>query len=379
MLFSVTKECFLRLFKLASLVAIEKKAGVNVVGSHVLLTAASHKLTLTATDLDVELIVEEPFDSLTTPGSLVVPFRKISEICRAMTENVVLNVTSSPAPACKLNIESLQGFFSMSCLSPDVFPVLSHKIFDVEFSIEMKFLQELISKVAFAMGDDDGRHFLNGVFLHFSADEIVSVAADGHRLMVWQALNAENNKAIADLKVPVKILIPRKSVFDILKIMSDVALDLWAKISVGENHFRIVVNNITYTSKLLTATFPPFKKLIPQNTSKVLTVNREQLKSCLSRVLALLGDKSQGVKLGFSDNTLTITGKNEQNDLATENVPAVFDGPTVEICFNIKYLLDFLSNIQSDLVIFKVENATSGALIQDPALVGSYVLMPMQI
>ena len=219
MLFSVTKECFLRLFKLASFIAIEKKSGVNVVGSHVLISTKDNSITLTATDMDVELIVEEPLDSIGLPGSVVVPFRKIAEICRAMTENVVLKISAKPASSLKLNIESLQGFFAINYLQPDVFPVLSHKIFNTDFTVQIKFLQNLISKVAFAMGDEDSRHFLNGVFLHFSPEEVVSVAADGHRLMVFNAFVGSNNDAVLSLKSSVKILIPRKSVFDILKII----------------------------------------------------------------------------------------------------------------------------------------------------------------
>ena len=379
MLFSVKKDFFLRLFKIASFVAIEKKSGISVVGSHVLLSVKHKSISLAATDLDVELIVEESLDSIDVPGSAVVPFRKISEICRAMTEDVVLNISTGLTPSVKLNIESNQGFFSINYLQPDVFPLLGSKMFNIDFSVKIKFLQDLISKVAFAMGDDDGRHFLNGVFLHFSKEEIVSVAADGHRLMVWEAPKDVYNGVVVDLKKSVKILIPRKSVFDILKVIAEVPGEFFAKLSVGDHHFRIVINNITYTSKLLTVVFPPFKKLIPANVHNVLTINREQLKSCFLRAVALLGDKSQGVKLSFSASGLQITAKNEQDDLVQESLAAHYVGNDLDVCFNIKYLLDFLSNVNTEVVLFKVENANSGALIHEASLQSSYVLMPMQI
>lgn len=382
MLFSVTKDSFSRLFKLAALVAIEKKSGSNsIVGSHVLLSAQNNNLTLTATDHDVELIVEEYVaDGVQLSGAAVVPFRKISEICRAMTENVTLNISVQDPPSLKFNIESSQGCFALNYLLPDVFPIVSHKIFNYEFTVEVKLLQNLFGKVAFAMGDDEGRRFLNGVFLHFAVDEIVSVAADGHRLMVWEVDNASAyNIFNGQTKDPLKILIPRKSVFDVLKIINELSADCLLKIYVGDNHFRIQTNNITYTSRLLAATFPPFKKLIPRHAKNVLTVQREPLKNCLLRAAALLGDRTQGVKVKFSRNFLKITGRSEQEDLVTESLPATFEGDEIEVGFNIKYLLDFLSNVISDTIIFKIENSTTGTLIHDATLSGSYVLMPMQI
>lgn len=384
MLFSVTKECFLKLFKLASFVVIEKKSGISIVGSHVLLSTKDNNITLTATDMDVELIVQESIGLVDEPGSAVVPFRKIAEICRAMAEKVVLNVSLEPLPSLKLNIKYLKGSFAINYLPADVFPVLSLKMFHTEFNISIKFFQDLISKVAFAMGDDEARSFLNGVFLSFSSEEIISVAADGHRLMIFNVDQKNNNEIFLNfrdlnLKEPLKLLIPRKSVFDILKITTDFSENVLAKISVGENHFRIEISNIIYTSKLLTASFPPYKKLIPQKAANVLTINREQLKNCLLRVVALLGDKSSGIKLKISENNLTIIGKNEQNDLAEESVSATFLGDPLEICFNLKYLLDFLSNVDTDTVLLNISNANSGSLIQDAALQSSYILMPMQL
>lgn len=379
MLFTISKEHLLKLFKLALFVIVDKKAMNNIVGSHVLLSVAQKKITLIATDLDIELIIEEDLSSIEYPGSIVVPFRKISEICRAMTADIALKIAISEFDQLKLTIQSQQGFFSINYLLPEVFPVLTEKEFTSNFLIKAGFLQEIISKVAFAMGDDESRHFLNGLLLHFSNDNIASVAADGHRLMIWEVKFPQNEELIKNLQDNLKILIPRKSIFDILKIIADINENEFINLSVGKFHFRININQLTYTSKLLNVEFPPYKRLIPVNTGNELTVNREQLKSCCLRAAALLGDKSQGVKLYFKSDKLIISGSNEQGDVVEDSIVAHLEGKELAIFFNLKYLLDFLSNSNVDNIIFKFENATTGVLLQDNQLHSSYILMPMQI
>ena len=380
MIFFVKKEFFLRFFKLAAFVAVDKKIGASILGSHVLLSATKQKLSLVATDLDIELIVEEPLTSIEQPGAAVIPFRKISEICKAMTDDVELHVFIAP-PSSKIHIESSQGFFSINYLDAQEFPVLSDKVFLVSFSVSAKVLQDLVSKTAFAMGDDDSRQFLNGVFLCFSNNEIVSVATDGHRLVVWEAIknNKVSEKIIRDLATEVKFLLPRKSALDLLKILNEAPAETMVQMSVGENHVRLIINNITFTSKLLSANFPSYQKLIPVKLQNVLVTNKETLKACLLRAVALLGDRSQGIRLVFSKDTLQMTARNENDDLVQENISVQYFGVPLEICFNIKYLLEFLSSIDGDEVSIKMENAKSGVLMQDVALKSSYVLMPMQL
>ena len=374
--FFVKKEFFLKFLKLAAFVAVEKKIGTNIFGSHVLLSSADHKLSLVATDLDLELIVEEPLSSIEKEGAAVIPFRKISEICRAMTDDVDLHVFI--AINSKLHIESTQGFFSINYLKSEEFPLLSSKEFNTTFSVKVKVLQDLINKTAFAMGDDDSRHFLNGVFLFFSNKEVRAVATDGHRLIVRE--EAQNfSEEVVGLTGEVKFLLPKKSVFDLLKILSEFPADQMAHMSVGENHVRVIINNVTFTSKLLAAAFPAYQKLIPVKQQNVLIASREILKSCFLRAAALLGDRSQGIKLIIAKDSLQVTAQNDNGDLVQESIVVNYSGTPLEICFNIKYLIDFLSSINSEEVLLKIENSKCGALIQDLMLKSSYVLMPMQI
>ena len=381
MIFFVKKDFFLKIFKLAAFVAVDKKIGSSILGSHVLLSATKQKLSLVATDLDIELLVEEPLTSVEQPGEAVVPFRKISEICKAMTEDVDLHVFLAQSSS-KIHIESSQGFFSINYLDPREFPMLSNKVFDTSFSVSAKILQDLISKTAFAMGDDDSRQFLNGMFLSFSGQAIVSVATDGHRLVVWEATKNSkiSEEILQNLATEVKFLLPRKSALDLLKILNDVSVGVtMVHISVGENQVKLVVNNVTFTSKLLSASFPSYQKLIPVKLQNELVTNKEVLKACLLRAAALLGDRSQGIRLVFSKGSLQMTAKNENDDLVQENIPVQYSGDSLEICFNIKYLLEFLSSVDGDEVSIKMESDKSGVLMQDLSLKSSYVLMPMQL
>jgi DNA polymerase III subunit beta len=85
------------------------------------------------------------------------------------------------------------------------------------------------------------------------------------------------------------------------------------------------------------------------------------------------------VQFVLSPNNLQLTAKNDCNDAVQENVLVNYKGCPLEICFNIKYILDFLSNIDGETVCFKMENAVSGVLLQDQFFKSSYILMPMQL
>jgi DNA polymerase III subunit beta len=376
MKFLVKRDFLGRMFKFAYFVSAEKKIGSVLVGTHVLLIAKQQKLALVATDLDEELIIEEVLETIEEEGSAVIPFRKISEICRAMTDNVDLLVRSDIDY--KLHIESKYGFFSISYRDPKEFPLLNQKMFYASFEVKTAFLRELISKTCFSIGEDDNRQFLNGVFLCFSNKEMVSVATDGHRLTVFDAgLNEDIHQAITNLNTEIKVLLPRKSAMDLLKILGD-SVDDFLKIHVGENHVRVECSLVTFTSKLLSGAFPVYQRLIP-NGPNILIANKETLKAGLLRAAALLGDKSQGVQFVLSPNNLQLTAKNDCNDAVQENVLVNYKGCPLEICFNIKYILDFLSNIDGETVCFKMENAVSGVLLQDQFFKSSYILMPMQL
>jgi len=372
MIFFIKKDFLLKLLKVAAFVSAEKKIGANILGSHILLQATNKKIVIIATDLDIELLIEEPLISIQEEGSAVVPFRKIIEVCRAMTQDVELKLSANKE-ANKLNIESQQGFVSISFFSAEDFPQIAAKNFYISFFVDPAVFRLLISKTFFAMGEDDNRQFLNGLFFRCAKDKIEAVATDGHRLAVWEASSQ------LGLLTEIKFLLPRKSVFDLLKILNDFYAEAEAKISVGENHFRIELGRVTFTSKLLVAVFPPYQKLIPLTLKNQIIINREELKASLLRAAALLGDKSQGVKLVFTGSSLEISAQNDQEDFIKETLLVNYAGATIDICFNIKYLLDFLSNVDSEEVMLKIENAKSGVLLQDPGLNNIYMLMPMQL
>lgn len=372
MVFFIKKDFLLKLLKIAALVSAEKKIGANIWGAHILLQAINNKMVIIATDLDMELFIEAPLNTIHEEGSAVVPFRKIIEICRSMVEDVELKVFTNKETS-KLHIESQQGFFSISFFLAEEFPQITSKNFYASFSVDTRTLRSLIGKTAFAMGEEDNRHFLNGLFFKANKDKIEAVATDGHRLAVWEA---EDHLSLSS---EIKFLLPRKSVFDLWKILNDFFVEAVSNVKIGENHFRIEVGAVTFTSKLLVAVFPAYQKLVPLKLKNQMIANKEQLKSCFLRAAALLGDKTQGARLLLSRNLLEISAQNEHKDFIKETLEVDYSGEPLEICFNIKYVLDFLSNLDSEEILLKIDHAKSGALFQDPKLNNTYMLMPMQL
>ncbi|CRK86007.1 DNA polymerase III subunit beta [Candidatus Providencia siddallii] len=336
--------------------------------NNILLRVNEGVLQLITTDLEIEIIINILLNKRYEIGETTIPARKFYEIWKNLPEfsEIKLEINNN-----KLTIDSGRSHFLLSTLPSVNFPNINIWKSKIDFSISQTTLKNLIEATQFSMANQDIRYYLNGMLIETKNQIIRSVSTDGHRLSIYDA-NIE-------FTVPYnKIIIPRKGVIELLHLLNN--NNSLVKIEIGENNIRAYLNNIIFTSKLIDGHFPDYHQVLPKNTNKILETNCDSLKQALLRTSILSNKINLGVRLYLSKNQLCITANNQEQEIAEETIDVMYHGIDIEICFNVKYILDILSVIKSKYVQFLLTDSISSVLIKNPEKqTAIYVIMPMRL
>ncbi len=335
--------------------------------SNLLFSFESGSMSVTATDMEVELIVKIEVDIEQT-GELTVPARKLLDICRALPQESKLQFEAKND---RVLIKSGKSRFTLATLPAPEYPVIDITENTTNFTIKQKELDQLLSNTQFAMAQQDVRYYLNGLLLEITADKLRAVATDGHRL----ALDETTIKA--EISDPIQIIVPRKGITELTRLLQD---DSEIEIEVSTNHIRIKNAGSCFTSKLIDGRFPDYKRVIPELSETAVISDREELKSSLTRASILSNEKYRGVRIMLNPNSLRALAHNPEQEEAEEELEVQYEGEELEIGFNVSYLLDTLSIIKSEKVKLSVLDANSSCLIlPEDESNSQYVVMPMRL
>lgn len=369
MKFTIPRSVLLKPLQIISGV-VERRQTLPIL-ANALITVKDQKISLTGTDLEIELIGFAPLTQVSEEGSTTVAARKLLDICRALPDDAELSFSLEKD---SLLLRSGKSRFTLSVLPAKEFPSIESSAFSTEFEISQNKLRDLISKVYFAMGQQDVRHYLNGALLDIEQDIIKCVATDGHRL-AYSSMNFT-----APQKNNTRVILPRKSVMELMRLL-DTNNENEVTICVGENHFRLISPEFIFTSKLISAQYPDYSKLIPRTINHTAVASREALKQALTRASILSNEKFRGIRLQFDQGALKIVANNPEQEEAEELIHLEYQGSGMEMGFNVAYLLDVVSTIGTENIQCSFTDPNTGVLIEahgkgDNTL---YVIMPMRL
>ncbi len=366
MRFNVQRETLLR--PLQQIIgAVERRQTMPMLGN-VLLRSNDSGLTMTATDLEVELVAGVEMD-IATSGEITLPARKLLDICRALPDDANLSIDASEGKAV---IRALRSRFVLATLPAADFPMLGDIRVERSVKLPQVELKRLIDCTAFAMAQQDVRYYLNGLLLHVRAGSLRTVATDGHRLATCEF------KTDVESEDSVQVIVPRKGVHELQRLLGDTDRDVQLELS--SNHIRVSVPQLCFTSKLIDGRFPDYDRVIPKDGNNTVFVDREAFRQALSRTAILSSEKYRGVRLSLNGATMRIQAHNPDHEEAEEEVEIDYDGEALEIGFNVNYLLDVLTVVESDSVEIRFKDPNSSALLKAPSSEQSlYVVMPMRL
>lgn len=339
--------------------------------SNVLMNVSEEQLRLTATDMEVELVSRTALKDAEN-GEITVPARKLIDICRALPADaqVSFNVEGERA-----QIRSGKSRFTLSTLPASEYPSADRPADETSVSISQGELKRLIELTHFAMAHQDVRYYLNGLLLELSSDRLRAVATDGHRLALAEMdIQAE----VGD--EPRALILPRKGVAELLRLLSgeDAAMDL----VIGSNAVMASFAELQFTSKLIDGRFPDYERVIPnaEACDKQLTVDKEVLRQCLSRAAILSNDKYRAVRISLGPGTLRVVANNPEQEEAEDEMEVAYDGETLDVGFNVTYLMDALNALPGENARLYFTDASSSCLVAPEGEERCrYVVMPMRL
>ena len=365
MKFTAAREALLK--PLQAVIGVVERRQTMPILSNVLLIAKDGRLSVTATDLEVELVAETDVDS-ESGGEITVSGRKLLDICRALPEGSDVSVSLGGE---KLAVKAGRSRFNLATLPAAEFPVVEDIKAGQTIAVSQEALGRLIEKTHFSMAQQDVRYYLNGMLLETGGSHLRAVATDGHRLALSQT---ELSGSSLDEQ---QVIVPRKGVLELQRLM-DGEGDL--NIELGANHIRIQLDGIRFTSKLIDGRFPEYERVIPRESSNQLKADRGEFRGALQRTAILSNEKYRGIRLVIRDSGVVLQAHNPEQEEAEEELAVDYSGEDIEIGFNVNYLLDALGAVEGDDVTLSVQDSNSSCLIRQPGNDEStFVVMPMRL
>ncbi len=368
MKFTTPRDTLLRPLQLVTGV-VERRQTLPVLANVFVDAAQDGSVSFAGTDLEVELVARRENVDVSEPGQATIPARKLADIWRSLPDGASVTVEVAGDRAI---VRSGRSRFSLGTLPVADFPRVEEAESDLELVLSRVEMQRLLAQTAFSMAQQDVRYFLNGMLLEVTAKHIRTVATDGHRLAMCTlergVPSTERTQAI----------VPRKGVLEMARLLAEG--DDSVTVSVARNHIRITHAGYTLTTKLVDGRFPDYEKVIPKESTNLVTADREGLRQAFARASILSNEKYRGVRIALEPDQLTIRANNPEQEEAEEVVEVGYSGQSFEIGFNVSYLQDVLGVLSTDTVRLSVSDANSSALVDGPGADDSvYVVMPMRL
>ncbi|GAB3361532.1 MULTISPECIES: DNA polymerase III subunit beta [Giesbergeria] len=354
---------------LQSVAGIVERRHTLPILANVLLRKTGNALQLTTSDLEIQIRTTAELGGDTGDFATTVNARKLIDILRTMPGDQTVAIENSQN---KLVLKGGKSRFTLQTLPAEDFPVVQEATsFGPTFSVPQKTLKSLLGQVAFAMAVQDIRYYLNGILFVAEGRQLSLVATDGHRLAFASAT--------LDVEVPKQeVILPRKTVIELQRLLSDT--DTALQMCFAHNQAKFGFGAMEFVTKLVEGKFPDYNRVIPRNHKNEVTLGRAPLLACLQRTAIMTSEKFKGVRLNLEPGMLRVASNNAEQEEAVDELDIDYAGDSIEIGFNVTYLIDALTSMGQDMVKVQLQDGNSSALLTIPDNDSfKYVVMPMRI
>lgn len=354
---------------LQSVAGIVERRHTLPILANVMLRRSGNAVQLTTSDLEIQIRTVAEFDGDSGNFTTTVGARKLIDILRTLPPDQTVTLESSQN---KLVLKGGKSKFTLQSLPAEDFPLVQEAAnFGPKFSVPQKTLKELLAQVSFSMAVHDIRYYLNGILFVAEGQQLSLVATDGHRLAFASAT--------LDVEVPKQeVILPRKTVLELQRLLSDNEGAI--EMQFAGNQAKFSFGGMEFVTKLVEGKFPDYNRVIPKNHKNIIVLGRQPLLASLQRAAILTSDKFKGVRLNIEPGTLRIASTNAEQEEAVDELDIDYNGDSIEIGFNVTYLIDVLTNMTQEMVKVELSDSNSSALVTIPDNISfKYVVMPMRI
>ncbi len=309
-------------------------------------------LSVTSSDLETIMTVNLDLEMAEDDGQVAVPARLLLEMLKAFP-NIPITFTIDNDN--KIELAAGDGKYNLSGFNADEFPKASPFEDKVSVEFESAILVSAINKTLFATGNDELRPVMAGVFCDIHNDDITFVATDAHKLVRYRHVHQNSDAQIS-------FILPKKPL-NLLKntLPND---ETAVKIEYTEKNAVFTFENFSLVCKLVDGRYPNYEAVIPKENPNVLTVNRQAFLSVIRRVSIFSNKSTHQIRLKIMGQELQLFAEDlDYSNAAQERISCNYDGEDMDIGFNSRFLLEMLTNLDSDEVSLHLSQPNRAGLI----------------
>ncbi len=354
---------------LQSVAGIVERRHTLPILANVMVRKTGSQLQLTTSDLEIQIRTTAELGGDDGSFATTLGARKMIDILRTLPADQTVSLENTGG---KLILKGGKSRFTLQSMPAEDFPLVQEApSFGPAFSVPQKTLKSLLGQVSFAMAVHDIRYYLNGILFVAEGNSLSLVATDGHRLAFASAT--------LDVEVPKQeVILPRKTVLELQRLLSD--KDGAIELQFATNQAKFSFDGMEFVTKLVEGKFPDYNRVIPRNHKNIITLGRQPLLACLQRAAIMTSEKFKGVRLNVDPGSLRVASNNAEQEEAADELDIDYQGDSIEIGFNVTYLIDALQNMGQEMVRVELADGNSSALITNPDdNAFKYVVMPMRI
>lgn len=346
-----------------------------ILANILLVAEKENKIVLSATNMEIGISTQ--IDAkVEEPGALALPAKEISEFVSYLSPGKLEIETKKKT---QLTITSSSGQSSFAGMDPGDFPQIPKGEEEKMSPLPLTGLSEAVGQVSFAAATDDTRPFLAAVNWIFSAKGYRMVATDGYRLSL---------RDISGIKVKVNkedeivnFLVPARSLNEVVRL-TNIADEIKVGLTEDGNQVIFSLPNFTLVSRLIEGEFPDYEKIIPADTKTKINLEREEFLQAVKIASIFARESANIVKLSVKEGKVIISANAPSVGENKTEVEAKVTGPELDIAFNYRFLLDFLSAIDSkekEIEIDLNESLSPGIFRVSGNSAWLHLIMPVRI
>lgn len=349
---------------LASVGRVANSRNTLPILSNVLIKTSNNRLSLAATNLDIA-IVHYIGAKISEEGAITVPARLMQDFVSSLPGGVIeLELNNN-----KLKVTTEQYHSVVNGIVADDFPVMPTITAGKKWTIDASVFKKGLQQVVFAASGDETRQVLTGVYLHTKDSKLFIAATDSYRLA---------ERELAKNSEEVSILVPASAMQDLLRVMGDYSGEVVVTHDGQQVLFQ--VGDVELTARLVEGTYPDYQKLIPSDFTSHITLKKADLNN-VTKVSSLFARESAGsvtIELNDSDKTLSIRSVASQLGENTATASGLVSG-NGSITLNSRYLLDALSVLAGEEVVFGFNGKLEPTTLKDPKDPNyKHIIMPLK-
>ncbi len=311
------------------------------------------QLEVTASDQELTLRTVVAVDSIADEGSIAVPARQMMDLLKALPDQPITVKTAGEG---SFECVWSNGNSSLPYFPAADYPEIKGAVGDtLSATVPAGVLAEGIGSTIYATADDEMRPAMNGIFFDMDPESTTLVASDSHKLICYTTRS---------FQVPEKAsFILHKKPAGVLKSILD-RDDEDVRIAFDSSNVVFSFGSTMMVCRLIVGKFPEYRKVIPQNNSNILKIDRNQLLNTVRRVAVCANKASNHIKFDLKNDQIEITAQDLGFALAAyEKLGCDYNGGELSIGFKSSFLIDILSNMSCGTVVMKFADPRRAALI----------------